>query len=197
MTLTQRLFIALEIPADLREVLAITLEKLRRAVPENTIRWTAPENLHLTLKFLGDVAIQDIPNIQNRLSYAVRDHKPFTIEIKSAGCFPNMKSPRIVWLGLPDPQDHLHALRDSVESYIAPLGYPTESRPFSPHLTLGRTKNGIPHSLLAQLGRAVQELKIDKVADWYCHAVSLIRSELKPTGAEYSRLNLSHLTEHA
>lgn len=164
-------------------------------MPDQTVRWVQPDSLHITLKFLGDVPTTAIPEIETRLAHIAQKFTPFPITIEGTGCFPNLKAPKVVWLGIPDSQDHLHALRDSVESYIAPLGYPTEERPFNPHLTLGRIKRGVTNSKLEKVGLGVKNSNITAITAWTCYSISLMESDLKPSGAEYTCLHNFGLTQ--
>jgi 2'-5' RNA ligase len=185
---TFRLFIAIELPNDVREMLHQTLQTVRKAIPEKAVRWVPPENLHLTLKFLGDVPQKQVADLTNSLRYVVADHAPFHFEIKGVGCFPNLAKPRVIWLGLDDAHDELHALRDAVERIIAPMGFPTERRAFNPHLTIGRVRRDASKSQLTKIGQGIKGLRVGKIAEWPCSGVSLMKSDLQPSGAVYTCL---------
>jgi 2'-5' RNA ligase len=181
---THRLFIAIELPRI--PALPDVIEMVRKAAPANTVKWLEIDKMHLTLKFLGDVPTHQIKSIENGLQAAIHGHRPFSIELTGLGCFPNFSRPTVIWLGLKNPTGELKRLRDAVERHIAPLGYPTEDREFSPHLTLGRVKRDLAKPVVGKIGQAMQALTISKLGEWPCEAIRLMRSELRPTGPNYT-----------
>jgi RNA 2',3'-cyclic 3'-phosphodiesterase len=183
-----RLFIALELPAEITDALEKLQKRLRDLDRERAVRWVALDSIHLTLKFLGDTPPDRVPAIEAAVVEAATDHKPFSLSIDGAGCFPNLQKPRIVWAGASGELKALHALRDAVERTVSPLGYPTEDRPFSPHLTLGRSRQEASRSALSELGEKIGSQKIGILATWKVERVSLMRSELTPSGGVYTRL---------
>ncbi len=183
-----RLFIAVELPAALLTELHNIQESLKQDVPPRTVRWVRPEGIHLTLKFLGDVPALRRETLQKALQEAVQGHAAFELTAGGLGCFPSAKRPRVLWIGLQDEAERLLKLRDAVEVHIAPLGYPTEDRPFHPHLTLGRVKRGAKRNVVKQVGALVTSAATPDRYTLPVDGVSLIRSELKPTGAEYTQL---------
>lgn len=185
---TVRLFVALELDRAVQASLEPHLEIIRRAVPAQLVRWTPLANIHLTLKFLGDVPIAHVPKLMAAFDSATQGIPTFLTKIQGVGCFPNARRPRIVWLGLDDVNGHLMRLHQAVERTIAPLGYPTEARPFNPHLTIGRVKQDGEPARLSQLGTAIQQCHIGLVANWATNIVSLMQSELNPAGAQYTAL---------
>lgn len=183
-----RLFIAIEIPAAVLDELMAIQNRLKEEAPSGTVKWVRPQGIHLTLKFLGDVPVTKRDTLENALGSAVKTHSPFTLAATGLGCFPNLKRPRVVWVGVAQQLVELGALRDAVEEHIAPLGYPTEDRPFNPHLTLGRIKREARRDAIQQVTRLVEATTVDARYTWEVDAVHLIRSELKPTGAVYTQL---------
>jgi 2'-5' RNA ligase len=183
-----RLFIAVELPTAVGEALAALQKRLQTFDRERAIRWTAISSIHLTLKFLGDTDAARQPAIDAALREAAAGRAPFTLSIDGAGCFPDLRKPRIVWAGAGGDLAALHALRDTVERTVSPLGYPTEDRPFSPHLTLGRARQDAPRPALSALGERIGQAEVGTLATWRVDGLSLMRSELKPSGAVYSQL---------
>ncbi len=188
MTETWRLFIALELPTDIRTTLGTLQNQLQRKVPPHTVRWTKPEGTHLTLKFLGEVPVTQRSTLEQALMQVAADHLPFSLQTGSLGCFPNTARPRVVWLGLQGNLNALVALRDAVEARIAPLGYPTENRPFSPHLTLGRVQPEAARTDVQHLGNLIATHLAPNLQTWSVSHVTLFRSELRPSGAVYTAL---------
>ena len=183
-----RLFIAIELPAAARDVLAALQKRLQSADFSRAIRWSSIEGIHLTLKFLGDVAPDKIPSISEGLTAATAGRKPFDLAVAGAGCFPNLRRPRVIWAGSGGDSAALHALRDTVEQHVAPLGYPTDERPFSPHFTLGRARQEASASALDALGSHIAGMDVGTLYSWRVDGVSLMRSDLKPSGAVYTQI---------
>jgi 2'-5' RNA ligase len=183
-----RLFIAIELPSSVLVQLAEIQGHLKKHTSPGTVRWVNPDGIHLTLKFLGDVPVAKRDSLEKALLKAVEGHTPFALSTGLLGCFPNTNRPRVAWIGLQDQIEALAALRDAVERLIAPLGYPTEHRRFNPHLTLGRVKREAPHDSIQRLGELIAAFPAPTAQRWQVTGVSLIRSELKPTGAVYTPL---------
>jgi 2'-5' RNA ligase len=181
-----RLFIAIELPTDVCEALAALQKQLQSVDRTRAIRWSAISSIHLTLKFLGDTPSERVATIEAAMRQASAGHRPFDLNMGGAGCFPDMRRPRVVWAGVGGDLDSLHTLRDAVERTVSPLGYPTEARPFSPHLTLGRARQEASREALAAIGKQVEAVKQGSLASWRVAGISLMRSELKPSGAVYT-----------
>lgn len=183
-----RLFIAIELPPSVLAQLTDVQDHFKKRTPPRTVRWVNPDGIHLTLKFLGDVPVTKRDSLEEALAKAVEGHTPFTLSTGSLGCFPNANRPRVAWIGLQNQIEALAALRDAVERLIAPLGYPAEDRPFSPHLTLGRVRREARRDDIQKLGDLIANSPPPTAQRWQVTGVSLIRSELKPTGAVYTAL---------
>src|SRR5258708_25935362 len=183
-----RLFTAIELPAAARDTLAALQKRLQSVDTAHAIRWSSIDGIHLTLKFLGDVAPDKVPPITAALTAATAGRNPFDLTVAGAGCFPNLRKPRVVWAGSSGDSVALHALRDAVEQHVAPLGYPTDERPFSPHFTLGRARQEAAASALAALGSHIGKLDVGMLYSWPPDVLSLIRSDLKPSGAVYTQV---------
>ncbi len=183
-----RAFIAIELPAAILAEVGNVEDRLRPAVPSDCIRWVKADSIHLTLKFLGQVPSDQLALIESALRTAVAPYAPFTLEVSGAGCFPNIHRPRVVWVGVNDPAHKLHPLQRAVENAIAPLGYPTEMRDFTPHLTLGRLARDVRQVDQKKIGEVVEAARVGSLGRWEVKQVALIKSDLKPTGAEYTIL---------
>ena len=183
-----RLFIAIELPDAAREALSTLQKRLQAADTARVIRWSSIDGIHLTLKFLGDVPPDRVPEITAGLTAATAGHTPFDLTVAGVGCFPTLRKPRVVWAGSGGNSAALHALRDAVEQHIAPLGYPTDERPFSPHFTLGRARQEAASSALATFGAQIGKLEVGTLYSWRVDDLSLMRSDLKPSGAVYTQV---------
>lgn len=186
---TLRLFVATTLPASILENLAAIQQRLRADIPHGVVRWVDPRGIHLTLKFLGDVPASQQPELERALNDAVGDREPFELVLSELGCFPNVRRPRVVWVGLAGALQELRGLRDDVERTIAPLGYPTEDRPFSPHLTLGRVRREASASQASLIGAQVMRSQHTDLRAWRVSSLSLMQSELSPAGATYTELH--------
>ena len=183
-----RTFIAIELSADVLRRIGTLLERIQADVPPGLVRWVRPEGIHLTLKFLGDVQADRLEGLAVALQSACAPHAPFSLSIGGMGVFPNPQRPRVIWIGVDEPTGALVRLQRDVERAIAPLGFPTERRPFSPHLTLGRVKGAkIPAPTLEALGQYATHARVH-VGEMAVDAVHLMRSDLSPAGARYTEL---------
>lgn len=185
---TVRSFIAIELDRAVLQALDQVQTDLKRRVGREVVRWVRSDGVHLTLKFLGNVPAGQVPVIEQGLRRVCAAYHPFTLYCANVGCFPHERRPRVVWVGVEEPSGTLLALQRAVEEEIAPLGYPTESRAFTPHLTLGRAQRSASPSELRQLGELVASYRSDRIAAMEVRSVSLMRSELRPTGAVYTCL---------
>ena len=183
-----RLFVALELPAPVLAALERIQDDLRADRSARAVRWTRPEGIHLTLKFLGETPAARLEAIQAGVRAAAGEHGPLRLRAGGLGCFPNPRAPRVIWVGLGGDLDALGALQGAVEAAIAPLGFPTERRPFSPHLTLGRVRQDASPADVRALGALVERTAIGTIGEWQAAAVSLMRSELGRDGARYTCL---------
>lgn len=185
---TMRTFIAIPLPRSLLEELTALQRQLKKQTPDRSVRWVRPEGVHLTLKFLGDTLTEKIPPIKQALAAVARHAPACAFTVAGLGCFPNPRRPRVVWVGVQEPSGRLAALQDAIEEALAPLGYEPEGRGFTPHLTLGRVGRKTPRSDAAQVGEIVTAATVALLAEVPADRFALIRSVLKPTGAEYTTL---------
>jgi RNA 2',3'-cyclic 3'-phosphodiesterase len=151
------------------------------------VKWVAPASIHLTLKFLGDTPTSGLDAIRAALQRVAAPTPPFSLHLGHAGCFPNARQPRVVWIGMDGDLDELSALQKAIEATVSPLGFPAENRPFSPHLTLGRVRDDTDAIARQRIGAAVQSLPVPALP-FSATGVSLMRSELQPGGAVYTQL---------
>src|SRR5712691_11506638 len=139
-----RLFVALEIPSEVRENLAGLLKSLRAVSPQT--RWVRPENLHVTLEFIGEVEEAQLASIRTGLG-GVRSDQPVALDFRGLGFFPNEEHPRVFLAGI-EASPNLKTLAADIDKATEKLGIPREQRPFSPHLTLARFERpGLPEKL--------------------------------------------------
>ncbi len=185
---TIRTFIAIELSPDTLAQLAQIQARLKARAPRASVRWVHTDGIHLTLKFLGETPRSQLDTIETTLRGAVQHIPAFSFNVGQAGCFPNASRPRVVWIGVQEPTGILNRVQRAVESAIAPLGYPTEDRSFSPHLTLGRVARNASANDARQVGDSVLASNIGALGTVTARDVALIQSTLKPSGAEYTIL---------
>lgn len=185
---TIRTFIALHLPPAVEQTLLGTIHHYRPRFPAGSVRWVRPDQLHVTLRFLGETAVSLLPTIQQQLDQIASHHAPLTLALGQLGCFPNCQRPRIFWVGLEGELERLHALQQEIEAMANQLGWAREKRPFSPHLTLGRSKDGQPPQGAAWRGPVTRGETQMQLA-----AVALVESQLHPSGAVYTVRHVSHL----
>ena len=187
--LTLRTFIAIELGETTRDGLARVQAKFRKQAPDRSVKWVDPEAIHLTLKFLGDTSVSKISKVADALALACQGFTPFDVSFEGRGCFPNMRRPRIIWVAVRDLSgSSLVRLQAAVEQKVSPLGFPTEERGFSPHLTLGRVARGASPQAEAAIGQMVEKSLVEQIAVLHVGAVHLIKSDLRPTGPIYNQL---------
>ena len=175
-----RLFAAVNLPADLRQAIHAAAAPLRGA--DLPVKWVDADGVHLTLKFLGNVVAERLPELSAALDRACEGMRGFAVGLQGFGAFPSAAHARVLWLGC-ESAPPLELLQHAVEREYAALGFPLEGRPFQPHLTLGRartrSRTGVG-GLEGLLETTVFE------ATWDVRAVDLMESELSPAGANYA-----------
>jgi RNA 2',3'-cyclic 3'-phosphodiesterase len=181
-----RAFIAVEIPAEIKKAIAAQTASLHKDAGR-AVRWVASDNIHLTLKFLGDISPVNIDLLSQALQFECSQQAAFEIGVCGLGSFPNLHRPRVIWTGLNAPRDLDH-LQHKVESAAAHLGYEPEDKSFSPHLTIGRVREQVSSAEMKALQSALTELQVGDIGSFTARTVTLFKSELQPGGPIYSAL---------
>jgi 2'-5' RNA ligase len=184
-----RTFIGVDIGKSIRERAVALQESLARTgVP---VKWVEPENLHVTLLFLGEVDEREVPAVCRVVAEQTQQRQPFKMSIQSAGCFPNPRRPRVLWIGVGEGTQELCALHDALESPLLELGcYRREERKYSPHITLGRVKSERPSD---QLAAALAKQAGWKGGEIAVSEILVLSSELTPKGPVYTVLSRAKL----
>ncbi|MDI6890924.1 MAG: RNA 2',3'-cyclic phosphodiesterase [Thermodesulfovibrionales bacterium] len=177
-----RCFIAIEIPEQIKGNIGGLIEILKKYNVD--VKWVTCKNLHLTLKFLGKTPEELLPKIGESLSDIVLSYEPFCIKICNIGVFPNRRYPRVIWVGVED-SEILKRLQRDIEYSLALIGYQREDKEFHPHLTLGRVRS---QKGMANLINELDNFKEKDFGSVTVEGIKLMKSELKPMGAEYSCL---------
>lgn len=177
-----RCFIAIDISEGIRQSIADVIGKCNQK--SKGIKWVAVENIHITLKFLGEVNEGLMPDIQKRLAPVCAARNIFGVNIKGAGAFPNFKYPNVLWIGI-DESEKLKRLYEDMEDVLSELGFEKENRKFSPHLTIGRIKD---RKGIESVIKEIYTFKDAFFGSIDVNEILLMRSILKPEGAEYSKI---------
>ena len=187
-----RSFIAVEIDDAIRERLGQRIEAFRSAGAQ--VRWVAPQNIHLTLKFLGEIDPERVPDVEQVMKEATREVAPFEIELREIGAFPSLSRPRVIWVGCRDETGGLWKIFRVLERGLVPLGIEKEKRRFSPHLTVGRIKSKGRDRRLDFL-KGELKAHIDFVAGRQrVSGITLFKSQLTPRGAIYTVVRTAKLS---
>lgn len=178
-----RTFIAIELPQEIHRKLDDFGKELKRS--RAMVSWVKPENIHLTLKFLGDVSPEQLQTVQGVLEKVAAGTAPFRLQAFGCGAFPSLKQMRIVWVGLRGGNEPLNRLQKEIESSLIPVGFKAEDRPFKPHLTIGRVKGRQGSRALQEILMANQTFEAEA---FDVTEVVLYKSDLRPEGARYTPL---------
>jgi RNA 2',3'-cyclic 3'-phosphodiesterase len=187
-----RCFVAVELAPRTRAELGRLEGELKRAVT-CPAKWVAPEGIHLTLCFLGEISQDLVGPVKAAVAATSAQHAPLGLELAGLGAFPNLQRPQVVWVGLAGQTAQLSRLQKALEDSLVPLGYQPETRPFSPHLTLARLRPGMLPAECQSLAAVIARPSSLPHAKISVNEVSLMQSRLTPAGAVYTRLGAARL----
>jgi RNA 2',3'-cyclic 3'-phosphodiesterase len=189
-----RTFVAIDLPAAVKALVGEIQSEMKDYMgdPANAIKWVRPAGIHLTLQFLGNIMSDRIEDVENALRVATSGTQPFRLELGELGGFPNLKQPRVIWLGLvsdPAGQQELMKLQSAVTYRMQGLGFQPD-KSFKPHLTLGRMREDVSRNDVTAIGTSLTDLASRAVfeAQFKVHSISLMKSVLHPGGAVYTQL---------
>jgi 2'-5' RNA ligase len=183
-----RSFIAIELPEEAKEGLARLRKELERG-EHKFVKWVDPGGIHLTLKFLGNIPSKRVAEITEAIKEAAQGISPFHLEISGLGAFPSLRQARVLWVGIGGEVDKLSRLQQNIDSTLAALGFAKEERPFVPHLTLARIRQGASPPERRSFGELVGSTTFEDKYPVEVEAVRLMRSQLTPAGAIYTCLS--------
>jgi len=182
-----RAFIAVELPDAVRAALSAVQGRLGvRQHPY--VKWVDPGGIHLTLKFLGNIDTEKVSPITEAIARAAQGVSPFHLELGGVGAFPSPRRPNVIWVAVTGDVERLSSLQRGIDHSLVPLGFSPESRPFTPHLTLGRLRERASGGERQKIGESLMTVKPEEVP-FQAGEISLMRSTLTPSGAIYSRLS--------
>ena len=185
-----RSFIAIELPTAVKQELTTLEDILKKRCPQ-VVRWVDPQNIHVTLKFLGDVDSDRVDEINMAIDEATQGMSPFHLELKDLGVFPNLNKVNIIWVDAKGDLDKLTYLQKQIESNMEQLGFAREDRDFTPHLTLGRVRDYASPDDRKKIGQVLAQTAFASAQVITVNSVNLMKSQLTNTGAIYTRLYAS------
>ena len=181
---TIRAFLALDPPPEILRTIADIQRALRKNI-RGSVSWVRPEGIHLTLKFFGDIAANDVSAVSEVVAGQIAGARPVNLEAKGLGVFPDTRRPRVLWLGIGGEVERLIAMQKAIDQGLEPCGFPKEKRPFQAHLTLARIKS--PQGL-SGIEDVLTEKKSESAGKFTATGLTLFKSELTPKGAIYTIL---------
>lgn len=181
---TWRVFCAIDLPTDLKQKLAIHIDQLKKGTSAKA-GWTRPQNIHLTIKFLGNIPVSNVEQLSEAATSAVKSLAPFNLTAERCGVFPAYGPPRVLWIGIADASAQLARLSERLDEECAAVGLPRETRPFHPHLTLARIRQ---KGNARALGEAHRSLEFPKT-EFAVNELLVIRSELGNDGSKYTTVS--------
>jgi RNA 2',3'-cyclic 3'-phosphodiesterase len=182
-----RLFVAIPVPDAVREEILRVQRELQPLAPRGMIRWTKPEQFHLTLRFLGDVSSDRVAALQESVRTICSGASPLHLRAQDVGFFPNPRSPRVIWIGITDGENRLVDLQRKIEAAVQPFTAEQGGERFAGHVTLGRFKQA-GHLKIKALTDHAEAMKSRTLGEWTAREIEIIRSELSPAGARHTLL---------
>jgi 2'-5' RNA ligase len=179
-----RLFIAIAVPAEVREVIGRAQGRLQRHAPPGAVRWTRMEQFHVTLKFLGDVTTEQVAALEKSVAAVCAGSPALRLSARGVGFFPNERKPRVIWAGVNDDDGQLAALHRKLDEALRWLASAERPETFTGHITLGRFKPG-HHAAIPNLVELAAEFRGRDFGDWQAGEVEIVRSELTSDGADH------------
>jgi 2'-5' RNA ligase len=186
-----RTFIAIKLPKEIKGLLASLQQELKNTGAD--VKWVEPKNIHLTLKFLGEIDEKTSTKISSILEEVAKDTMSFNIRIACAGAFPKINSPRVLWAGVDKGDLETKIIAKALEEKIEKIGIPKENRAFSSHITIGRIKSSLNRDELIQGLKKLQKYFGAKGAEFCVYKITLFKSTLTPNGPIYEILKEANL----
>ena len=177
-----RAFIAVELPEGLKKELNELEVQLKKNSPP-VVRWVDPSNIHITLKFLGEISEDSIDELMLAIEEAARGIQPFQLQIREVGAFPGLDRAQVLWVGVKGDVDKIAQLQKRIEANTEQLGFPRETRAFTPHLTLGRVRDEARPGDRQRLGKLLTDTTFSALHNVDVDSVNLMKSQLTPAGA--------------
>lgn len=186
-----RTFIAIQLPDEIKDFLATLQSQLKKTGAD--VKWVAQGNIHLTLKFLGEIDDKDLTSLNACLETIASRHSPFQASLKTVGAFPTLHAPRVIWASLDNGDQEVKKIAFDLEEQLEKLRFPKEDRPFSSHITLGRMRSGINREKLVKSLSELSECFDQRRYEFTVSSITLFQSTLSPQGPHYEILSAASL----
>ena len=180
-----RIFIAIKLPEVVIGKITEISHYFQSQTPSEALKWVETENLHLTLRFLGEITEETVGKVQSILPQAVAGQPRFTLSVEGLGMYPNVGQPRVIWLGVKGAEPMV-ALHGKLETVLARISIERENRPFNPHLTLARIRQRTDRATAHQIGETLSAFKVGTLGAFQVGEIHLIESQLTPQGPIYT-----------
>ena len=191
---TLRTFIAVDFPIEIKAKIEEITTYFKTQLPSKVIKWVDANNMHLTLKFMGETPANQLEPIKRAMQQVVNTFPIFEIAIENLGMYPNAKKPRVVWLGI-SGEKNLISLHKQIDQALKEIGIQPERRPFSPHLTVGRVRRSVDPESVIIVGKTLSEFKVSTLGRVTINEVVYYQSELTPQGPNYTILQSTPLNQ--
>lgn len=186
-----RAFIAIELPGEVKDLLARLQDQLKASGAD--VKWVSPLNIHLTLKFLGEINDKELDKISQILEETAKEKHPFYIRLSSVGAFPRIDFPRVIWVGIDKGDTEAKDITKILEQKLAKIGIPKETRPFSSHITIGRLRSSLNREKLAKNLNILADNFGKQNVEFLVNKITLFKSTLTPKGPIYEVLKVASL----
>ena len=186
-----RAFIAISLPEEIKKFLAHVQDELKATGAD--VKWVKPKNIHLTLKFLGEIDEEKLKAVNEILKETAETQKQYTITVGQAGAFPNINSPRVIWMGIEKGTDTLKQTAQVLDEKLQKIGFPKEEKPFSAHITLGRVRSARNRTKLTETLKKLSEAQLQHTSEFPVTAITFFKSTLTPSGPIYEIVNVATL----
>lgn len=189
-----RTFIALDFSPEIINKITEIINYFKTQTPQRALKWVAPQNLHLTIKFLGEVPENKIEQIKGLINQALRNENAFEIGVDGIGMYPNQHMPRVVWLGI-EGSERLKGIHNKLDTTLEKADIPPDKRSFNPHLTIARIRRNTDKETVKEIGKTLSGFKVDSLGRCTINNIILYKSDLTPEGPEYTALLSSPLNK--
>jgi 2'-5' RNA ligase len=189
-----RTFIAVDFPPVILGKIEAIVDYFKKKVPDHALKWVDTDNLHLTIKFIGEIDPGKLEQVKSILTRCLEYQNAFEIEVAGLGMYPNQRAPRVIWLGITggDPLGRIHA---TLDRHLSELGIKPEGRAFTPHLTIARIRKGTDRKTAQAIGETLAQFKVDSLGTVTIDRVHLYQSVLTPSGPIYTNLFAAMLNQ--
>lgn len=189
-----RTFFAVNLPPNMLDKVDNISKFFMKETSTPALKWVEKDNLHLTIKFIGEVSESKVEQVKHTIVQSLQHHKTFEIEISGLGMYPHQNNPRVVWLGIINEKP-LIQIAQKLDQTLTTLDIKPEQRAFSPHLTIARVRRNTDKTTAMAIGKTLSNYQVDPLGAFTIDRVVLYQSQLTPTGPVYSTLHTVHLNQ--